>query len=311
MMSLVGLDGKSASLAARIVLCSAVVDALSIARALVITGAGIARASRLVTLLRWLCWHSIPLTSVTPASFCSLASGVRYTYVISQASVSNKLQKLLDEKEGSIRFQHARGLADRRYLRPANVIVGPMQGLMGAANDGVEANAIAERLAELFDGKALELALSALSARMTRASPAYKREVPDAIRNHWERTDLLVTSCAPVGRTYYPGRVPTAEIIDHVDQMLQVASGDFGGIYLGRDGDVCTSNRFNPIGMSVEDVRQIGKSGGDTVLITGAETEREEITFTILEAGLMTVLITDLEFARRLLVRPPISRMAG
>jgi hypothetical protein len=97
MTNLVGLDGKSASLAARIVLCSAVVDALSIAPALVITGADITRASRLVTLLRWLCWHSIPLTSVTPASFCSLASGVRYTYVISQASVSNKLQKLLDD----------------------------------------------------------------------------------------------------------------------------------------------------------------------------------------------------------------------
>jgi hypothetical protein len=97
MMSLVGLDEKSASLAARIVLCSAVVDALSIAPALVITEADIARASRLVTLLRWLCWHSIPLNSVTPASFCSLASGARYTYVISQASVSSKPQKLLDD----------------------------------------------------------------------------------------------------------------------------------------------------------------------------------------------------------------------
>ena len=97
MTNLVGLDEKSASLAARIVLCSAVVDALSIAPALVITGADIARASRLVTLLRRLCWHSISLTSVTPASFCSLASGVRYTYVISQASVSSKLQKLLDD----------------------------------------------------------------------------------------------------------------------------------------------------------------------------------------------------------------------
>ena len=97
MKNLVGLDEKSASLAARIVLCSAVVDALSIAPALVITGPDIARASRLVTLLRWLCWHSIPLTSVTPASFCSLASGVRFTFLISQASVSEKLRKLLDD----------------------------------------------------------------------------------------------------------------------------------------------------------------------------------------------------------------------
>ena len=97
MKNLVGLDEKSASLTARIVLCSAVVDALSIAPALVITGPDTARASRLVTLLRCLCWHSIPLTSVTPASFCSLASGVRFTFLISQASVSDKLRKLLDD----------------------------------------------------------------------------------------------------------------------------------------------------------------------------------------------------------------------
>ena len=95
--NLVGLDEKSASLTARIVLCSAVVDALSIAPALVITGPDIARASRLVTLLRCLCWRPISLTSVTPASFCSLASGVRFTFLISQASVSDKLRKLLDD----------------------------------------------------------------------------------------------------------------------------------------------------------------------------------------------------------------------
>jgi hypothetical protein len=93
----VGVDEKTASLTARIVLCSAIVDALPIAPALLITGPDSARANRLVSLLRRLCWHSIPLTSVTPTSFCSLASGVRYTYVISQANVSNKLQKLLDD----------------------------------------------------------------------------------------------------------------------------------------------------------------------------------------------------------------------
>jgi hypothetical protein len=97
MKNLVGLDEKSASLAARIVLCSAVVDVLSIAPALVITGPDTARASRLVTLLRCLCWRPISLTSVTPASFCSLASGMRYTFLISQASVSDKLRKLLDD----------------------------------------------------------------------------------------------------------------------------------------------------------------------------------------------------------------------
>jgi len=97
MKNLVGLDEKSASLAARIVLCSAVVDVLSIAPALVVTGPDAERASRLVTLLRCLCWRPVSLTSVTPASFCSLASSMRYTFLISQASVSDKLRKLLDD----------------------------------------------------------------------------------------------------------------------------------------------------------------------------------------------------------------------
>jgi hypothetical protein len=97
MTNLVGLDAKPASLAARIVLCSAIVEAVSVAPALVIAGPDTARASRLVSVLRCLCRHSVPLTSVTPASFCSLASGVRYTFLISQASVSDKLQELLDD----------------------------------------------------------------------------------------------------------------------------------------------------------------------------------------------------------------------
>ena len=95
--NLVGLDEKATSLVARVVLCSAIIDAVSVAPVLVIAGPDIARANRLVRLLRCLCRHSVPLTSVTPASFYSLANGVRYTFLISQASVSDKLQKLLDD----------------------------------------------------------------------------------------------------------------------------------------------------------------------------------------------------------------------
>lgn len=107
--NLVGLDEKSASLAARIVLCSAIVDAVSIAPALVIAGPDTARSNRLMALLRCLCWHPISLTSVTPASFCSLANGVRFTFLISQASVSEKLRKLLDDSSNRDRKIPFRG----------------------------------------------------------------------------------------------------------------------------------------------------------------------------------------------------------
>jgi hypothetical protein len=107
--NLVGLDEKSASLAARIVLSSAIIDAVSVAPVLVIGGPDAARANRLVSVLRCLCRHSVPLTSVTPASFCSLANGVRYTFLISQANINEKLQRLLDDASRSGRKIPFRG----------------------------------------------------------------------------------------------------------------------------------------------------------------------------------------------------------
>jgi hypothetical protein len=107
--NLVGLDEKSASVAARIVLCSAIIEAVSVAPVLVIAGPDTARANRLVSVLRCLCRHSVPLTSVTPASFCSLANGARYTFLISQANISEKLQKLLDDASRSDRKIPFRG----------------------------------------------------------------------------------------------------------------------------------------------------------------------------------------------------------
>jgi hypothetical protein len=107
--NLVGLDEKSSSLAARIVLLSGIVDALPVAPALVIAGPDIERARRLVNLLSCLCWHPVPMTSVTPASFCSLPSGVRFTFLISQASVSDKLRKLLDDSSNRDRKIPFRG----------------------------------------------------------------------------------------------------------------------------------------------------------------------------------------------------------
>lgn len=109
MTNRVGLDEKSSSLAARIVLLSGIVDALPVAPALVIAGPDIERARRLVNLLSCLCWHPVPMTSVTPASFCSLPSGVRFTFLISQASVSDKLRKLLDDSSSRDRKIPYRG----------------------------------------------------------------------------------------------------------------------------------------------------------------------------------------------------------
>jgi hypothetical protein len=91
------LPEKIASLIGRVVLCSDLVEAVSVAPTLEIVGPGIARGNRLMELLRCICWHALPLTGVTPAGLCSLASGARFTYLIGQETVSEKLRKLLDD----------------------------------------------------------------------------------------------------------------------------------------------------------------------------------------------------------------------
>jgi hypothetical protein len=103
------LPEKIASLVGRFVLCSALVEALSVAPTLMIVGPDVARGNRLMELLHCLCWHALPLTGVTPAGFCSLANGVRYTYLISQAEVSDKLCKLLDDASSRARKIPFRG----------------------------------------------------------------------------------------------------------------------------------------------------------------------------------------------------------
>jgi hypothetical protein len=91
----VGFEEKSVALVGRIVLCSSLIDAVSVAPALVIVGPDTARANRLVALLRCFCRHALPLTGVTPAGLCSLPSGARFTYLITQTSMSDKLRSLL------------------------------------------------------------------------------------------------------------------------------------------------------------------------------------------------------------------------
>jgi len=105
----VGLEEKSVALVGRIVLCSSLIDAVSVAPALIIIGPDTARANRLVALLRCLCRHALPLTGVTPAGLCSLPSGARFTYLISQTSISEKLQLLLGHASNRDRRIPSRG----------------------------------------------------------------------------------------------------------------------------------------------------------------------------------------------------------
>jgi hypothetical protein len=165
--TVVGVDEKTSSLVARIVLCSAIVEAVSVAPALVIAGPDTARANRLVSVLRCLCRHSVPLTSVTPASFCSLEGSARYTFLISQANISVRLRKLLEDASISDRKIPFRGrlldlfgvqviqsdsvLADDFWpLRSIRIAMVPTETALPAFDQGARRRIAAEFQAKLL-----------------------------------------------------------------------------------------------------------------------------------------------------------------
>ena len=92
-----GLPARSASLVGRFVLCSWLVEAVQVVPALVLVGPDMARGNRLVALMHCLCRHGLRMTGLTPAGLRSLPSGAGITMLISQPTIGDKLERMLQE----------------------------------------------------------------------------------------------------------------------------------------------------------------------------------------------------------------------
>jgi hypothetical protein len=90
-----GLPARSASLVGRFVLIDWLVEAVQVAPTLVLSGPDTMRAKQLVTLLHCLCRHGLRMTGLTPAGLRSLPSGAGFTFLISQPTISDTLERLL------------------------------------------------------------------------------------------------------------------------------------------------------------------------------------------------------------------------
>jgi hypothetical protein len=91
-----GLSKKSTALIARFVLVTWLVDAMPIAPRILIEGPDIARANQLVLLLRCICRRALPMTEVSSAGLCTLPSGMCFTLLVRQASISSTLANVLE-----------------------------------------------------------------------------------------------------------------------------------------------------------------------------------------------------------------------
>jgi hypothetical protein len=92
-----GLSAGPATLVSRFVLCSWLVNALPVAPALVLIGPDTTKGNQLMALLHCLGRHGLWMTGLTPAGLRSLPSGAGFTFLISQPTISDTLERLLND----------------------------------------------------------------------------------------------------------------------------------------------------------------------------------------------------------------------
>lgn len=92
----VGLPEKFSALTGRFVLATWLVDAMAKAPRILIDGPDIMRARQLLQLLQCLCRRGLRSAALSPAGFCSLPSGMRFTLLVGETSFSSRLANLLE-----------------------------------------------------------------------------------------------------------------------------------------------------------------------------------------------------------------------
>ena len=93
----VGLTERLASIVARFVLLTWLIESVHVAPGLAIIGPDAHTGNQLLNLLRCVCRHPLRMGGVTPARLCSLPSGMGFTLQISQANISDKLWAVLSD----------------------------------------------------------------------------------------------------------------------------------------------------------------------------------------------------------------------
>lgn len=192
---------------------------------------------------------------------------------------------------------HPESLADERYFRPGNLIVAPIQGLVGSEDEDVEANEIARRFAEFFGGKHLPLPANVLVRRGGDAER--RRERFQDVYAHWSNTDIVIATTGPLVEQY-EDRPRTPHFVGYTSEMGKLgACGDLGGLFLDPRGQAVTGDYFERIGMTAEQLRRVQSRRG-VIVVSGAQMQRATITLAALMGGWISVLVTDTTFARHL-----------
>jgi len=179
----------------------------------------------------------------------------------------------------------------------AHMVAGPTVGIIGTTDPRNEANHNAGRFGEMFGGRTLTLPHFAFYEE------AYGREArlaaDEALTAHWDHLDIAVATCDELSTRFGAGSgVPWPPAL--LEEMRPDSVGEFGGMYLTASGGEALSGAYLRIGMNRRQFARVARSGG-SVLLAGAQARRLGPALAALRGGLVSALVTDLDFAWGLL----------
>lgn len=218
------------------------------------------------------------------------------------ASSGNSVRQVVEAVERVAENSERKG-NDRTGI-PNNVLVLPTVGLMGYTMPRLEANANASDLAKVFSAESRRVSYSAFvdTGAWNEKHPEAPNELLADWTSDWDDLGVVIFTCCEVTET--PGgdgadgvKFPTG-LVPSIQAQIGVA--EVGGIFLRATGDEVHPPNFKRFGMTHEAMRKAARSGG-SILVSGADPRRVAPAAAALDAGIVSVIITDVEFARLLL----------
>jgi DNA-binding transcriptional regulator LsrR (DeoR family) len=207
--------------------------------------------------------------------------------------------------------QYVVALADQGFELPstARVRALSMTGLLGTDEPSVEANVIAEELAQSFPDHSHDGIPGSAFVRQNAKLP----QRAETILREFSASDLVVLVGAPLrkarqGSTVTFGLHAQAWIPPAIveDAEKRGAVGEISGLFVDAQGEAVDLAHHKRVGISIDDLVQVAKRRtGRVVLLIGSREEYIPLARALLNANqsrhFITTLVTDLRFAHRLL----------
>lgn len=194
------------------------------------------------------------------------------------------------------------GATLRAPQHPRNLVAMPMIGVIGSDDPSVEANALAAKVATLYaDGKALSIPSGAFVR-----DDKYSSALLGTVYEEFPKADIVMLSGAPP-REEEPGQVGlTAKAPIWPDIKASAISqhtvGEVCGLWLSATGEPIATPPYSRVGFDWGQLQTIAQNQERRViLLIGGNPSYLPLAQALLKAKVVSTLVTDLDFGRRLL----------